>query len=223
MSFIDLAFQIEGSAIPFDHGYSLYSAISRIVPSAHEHEALGIHPIHGARGESGCIALTKGSRLRLRLREGDLAPFLALAGEAIEIDGHRISIGIPKVEPLIPAAVLGSPLVTVRGMVTPEALLESLRKSLDGIGVGGVPGIAIKSSGPRVGEFVRRIVSIKGKRIVGFSAIISGLEAEASLRLQEVGLGGRRRMGCGVLVPLANVRAGIWTGGDIPAIGASHS
>jgi hypothetical protein len=29
----------------------------------------------------------------------------------------------------------------------------------------------------------------------------SGLSAEDSLRLQEVGIGGRRHMGCGVFVP----------------------
>ena len=47
----------------------------------------------------------------------------------------------------------------------------------------------------------RRIVRVKGKRIVGYAMLATELTAEESIRLQERGLGGRRRMGCGVFVP----------------------
>jgi CRISPR-associated protein Cas6 len=47
---------------------------------------------------------------------------------------------------------------------------------------------------------------IHGKRIVGFSVIIQGLTAEESMKLQEHGLGGRGKMGCGFFVPLKEGR-----------------
>jgi CRISPR-associated protein Cas6 len=42
---------------------------------------------------------------------------------------------------------------------------------------------------------------IKDKKLVGYALRVTGLTAEESIRLEEEGLGGRRRMGCGVLVP----------------------
>jgi hypothetical protein len=35
MSYVDLAFKLTGSKVPVDHGYALYSAISRILPEIH--------------------------------------------------------------------------------------------------------------------------------------------------------------------------------------------
>jgi CRISPR-associated protein Cas6 len=47
----------------------------------------------------------------------------------------------------------------------------------------------------------RRIVTIAGKKVVGFALDLSGLAPDASLLLQEKGLGGRRHMGCGLFLP----------------------
>jgi CRISPR-associated protein Cas6 len=44
----------------------------------------------------------------------------------------------------------------------------------------------------------RKIITIDGRRVVGFSVRVSGLSNEASLLIQEQGIGGRRKMGCGV-------------------------
>ena len=38
---------------------------------------------------------------------------------------------------------------------------------------------------------------IRDKRVVGYAVLATGLTVEESIRLQEHGLGGRRRMGCG--------------------------
>ena len=43
---------------------------------------------------------------------------------------------------------------------------------------------------------------IRGKTIVGFSVIVHGLTEEGSVKLQEEGIGGRGKMGCGFFVPL---------------------
>jgi len=37
--------------------------------------------------------------------------------------------------------------------------------------------------------------------VVGYAVVVRGLDPEGSLRLQERGLGGRRRFGCGLMVP----------------------
>ena len=48
----------------------------------------------------------------------------------------------------------------------------------------------------------RRIITIKGKKIVGFSLIARELSDEDSIKLQSLGLGGRRAMGCGIFNPI---------------------
>ena len=63
------------------------------------------------------------------------------------------------------------------------------------------PGIPLTEKGPKAGEPRRRIVHIKGKKIVGYPLIVQGLTADESIRLQEQGLGGRTRIGCGFFVP----------------------
>jgi CRISPR-associated protein Cas6 len=47
----------------------------------------------------------------------------------------------------------------------------------------------------------RRTFQIHGKQVVGFSLLVSELTAEESIAIQEQGLGGRRKMGCGFFEP----------------------
>jgi CRISPR-associated protein Cas6 len=44
----------------------------------------------------------------------------------------------------------------------------------------------------------RKIITIDGRRVVGFSVRISNLSNDASMLIQARGIGGRRKMGCGV-------------------------
>ena len=75
------------------------------------------------------------------------------------------------------------------------------RQRLEEMGVGGEPGIPLIQDRQWAGEPRRQVLRIKGKRIVGYALQVAGLNAEESVRLQELGLGGRRRMGCGFFVP----------------------
>ena len=45
------------------------------------------------------------------------------------------------------------------------------------------------------------MVRVKGQKIVGYALVVSGLDADESVRLQERGLGGRTHMGCGFFLP----------------------
>jgi CRISPR-associated protein Cas6 len=48
----------------------------------------------------------------------------------------------------------------------------------------------------------RRILTVKDKKIVGFSLLAHGLSDEDSIKLQAHGIGGRRAMGCGIFNPI---------------------
>jgi CRISPR-associated protein Cas6 len=190
MPSIDLAFRLTGSTVPVDHGYALYAALSRIAPELHADQELGVHPIRGVYGGEGKLYLSDLSRLILRLPDERIRTYLKLAGKQLEVDGHVIQVGVPEVRGLLPVASLRTRLVTIKGFMEEATFVEAAQRQLASLGVAG-----------ELHGGARRTFRVRDKQVVGFEMGITGLTAEESLTLQEKGLGGRRRMGCGVFVP----------------------
>ena len=94
--FLAVSFPVQGRQLPADHGYLLYSAITKHVPSLHSAAWLGIELISGLPWGKGVIALpARSASLRLRLPVDKLAHVLRLAGARLEIDGYAITAGSP--------------------------------------------------------------------------------------------------------------------------------
>jgi hypothetical protein len=55
---VDLKFQLLGRQIPVDHGYYLYSAMSKLIPSIHSNNEIGIHPISGVLAGNRLLNIT---------------------------------------------------------------------------------------------------------------------------------------------------------------------
>lgn len=201
MAVIDLSFVLVGTTIPLDHGYPLFSALCRIVPELHGDRRVGVHPIRGRQSAPGVLSLTERSRLKVRLPAEEIAPYLAVAGSILDLDGGRLTVGIPRVEGLRPAPVLTSRLVTIGHLVEPGPVLESLRAQMAGLGVDGTLTLFPSTDPKRAGEPTRRVIRVKGRRIVGYAVGVRGLDDDGSLKLQQHGLGSRRRMGCGLFGP----------------------
>lgn len=190
MPYVDLAFRLNGSAVPVDHGYALYAALSRIVPEIHETKIIGVQPIRGIYSGNGKLQLSDSSRLVLRLPDEEIRPYLKLAGKRLEVDEHLLSVGVPEVRMLLPVARLRAHLVTIKGFLKEEEFLEAAKRQLQSLDV---------TCEVLLGQ--RRTFRIKEKQVVGFEVTMTGLTAKDSVSLQENGLGGRRKMGCGVFVP----------------------
>jgi len=201
---INLSFEVEQASIPIDYGYALFGAISRVVASIHGDRRIGVHPIRGMHLEPRRLTLVAASRLRLRLPSEEVASYLALAGTTLDLDGDRLAVGIPRVEPLRPAPTLLARIVTIGQTRDPEPFLATARRQLEAFGVAATPEFLADPHPDRLGQPVRRVVRIKGKRIIGYPLQIAGLTAEESITVQEHGLGSRRRMGCGMFVPVAS-------------------
>jgi len=193
---IDLAFPIHATApIPADHGYAVYGAISRLQPSLHELEGLAIHPIIGMHIGSRQMQVTDRSRLTFRCDAKLIPQAIPLAGKAVHLGDVTVRIGVPEVRLLEPAAALHSRLVTIK---MPVASATEITEAMF------VKAIQSKLRALNVSEQVivtlgkRRTVRLKGKEVVGYQVFLQGLSAEESLSVLENGLGGRRRIGCGV-------------------------
>ncbi len=193
---VDLFFHVQGKEVPVDHGYSLYSAISRILESGdedkwlHNADNVGLLPIRGHYAGQGKLMLDQHARFGLRLPVNLIPKVLRLAGKRLDVNGETLRVGVSTTSALIPAPVLYAHIVTTKNGADEGRFDAEIQRQLDTLNIKGKP-----TRGPR------RIVTIKDKKVVGHSLLVNELTAEESIRLQEQGLGGRRKMGCGVFVP----------------------
>ncbi len=202
--FITVSFPVQGKQLPADHGYLLYAAITKHVPSLHSAAWLGIELISGVPWDKGVIALPPRSAcLRLRHPADKFAHVLQLAGARLELDSYALRLGLPVARPLVPASSLYARIVTIKKFTEPEPFLDAAQRQLAQLS------ITAALEFPRDGHTrSRRIITVHGHKVVGFSLAVHGLSDEDSIKLQSVGLGGRRVMGCGMFNPIVKA---IWT------------
>ncbi len=221
MPVVDVGFRILGKSIPVDHGYALYGAVARFVesdgrkllhePPTDEWKRAAILPINGRAIGDRKLLLSPTSRLMIRLDSELIKDVLPLAGKTLDLDGSVIRVGVPTIYPLKPVARLRSRLVIIKGMMEPESFLQSVRYALEKLNVKGTPGLLKRQlpkalegktgDEPEHSQFTRRTIRIHDKEVVGYAVEVQELTAEESLALQEHGIGGRRKLGCGVFVP----------------------
>ena len=200
---VDLLFPVVGPRLPTDHCYLLYSAMSRVLPCLHDGSVrFGMASVTGAYVGNGLLQLDPmRSRLRLRVSLEDVPRLLPLAGKGFAIMHHRIRLGVPQISALEPAAALFARLVAIKNAKEPRPFLEAARQQLNEISVGGKPRVPEHNVKGRGVVPLRRVLRIKKVRIVGFALVVEDLNPDESLQLQMVGIGGRRRIGCGLFVP----------------------
>ncbi len=210
MVFIDLAFRITGSKVLVDHGYLLLAAISEIIPDIHNNRNFAVHPINGELMGGRLLTLTDNSFLKIRLPVENIPIFLPLAGKVLKIGEDRITVGVPISSALKPFPKLYCRLAIIKGFMEHAPFLEAAMRQAEELGIKGKldlveqTNIAGKNKDKSTGTkspFLRRTIKVRDKNIVGFALRASELTAEESLTLQEKGIGGRRRFGCGIFIP----------------------
>jgi CRISPR-associated protein Cas6 len=191
MIHVELRFPTLGKTLPTDHGYALFAAISRLIPEAHESDWLAVSTLPGVARGDGTLQLDPQAMLKLRLPQDRVPLLLKLAGKRLNLAGHDLRLSAPQIFLLQPAMALYARMVTIKKFTEPEPFLDAVCRKLDELGVKGEP-----APGPR------RVVRVGNHTIVGFALAVHELSEEASLVLQERGMGGRRHMGCGFFEPI---------------------
>lgn len=176
-------------SIPIHHQYQLLSAVCRVLPVVHCSEEFGIHAIRGRRLSPGRLSLLRQSALIIRTKADKLPALMLLSGKKLDIAGCPIRLGVPRVLPLAPSRSLGSDLVTIKGYMEEKEFAVALRRQLDALDI---------SSSVTLEISARRILRVKQQVIIGFKVCLDLLSDGESLLIQEIGLGGRRRLGCGL-------------------------
>ncbi len=197
--FGDYLFPVEGQSIEVDHAHPLYGGICRIVPEFHEYNSVGIFGINGklSGAYSKRLNIDADSGLRIRLPLDLSRSIYKLAGKTLQIHQDKIYLGIPELELLVPSQNLTARLVTIKGFQDASTFEAAAQNHLDRLEIVGKVRVSTRSDGqPRC-----RTVKIHNKKVVGFATRVEELSDRDSLRLQQQGIGGRRKMGCGLFTP----------------------
>ncbi|MDD3580791.1 MAG: type I-MYXAN CRISPR-associated protein Cas6/Cmx6 [Desulfobacca sp.] len=183
---IDLVFKVSGKELPVDHGFTLYSAISRVCPAIHDDQDVGLKLIRGRYLGDGRLDISPNSELVLRLPITRIKDYLGLAGKSLVVQENSIRVGVPHTRALIPAVALFSPLVTTKNGQDQTRFKAEIKKQMEILGINGQLSVGR-----------RRTFQVHGKQVVGYEVLVAELTASESILVQEHGLGGRRKMGCG--------------------------
>lgn len=190
-NFVEMSWGVFGDRLPADHGYRLYSALSCREPKLKEVK-FQLNTIAGIPDRQGWVKLGSESALVIRCAVENIHLF-NLDNQIVRVGDSLVQFRQGQGKTLSPKLNLRSRIVTVNS-ATKDAMTEfdfgvSLGRQLGFLGVKAVP---------QLGK--RQVIEIKHVMVVGFEVYFEGLFSEDSLTLQRYGLGGRRKMGCGVFV-----------------------
>ncbi|GAB4525437.1 MAG: type I-MYXAN CRISPR-associated protein Cas6/Cmx6 [Pleurocapsa sp.] len=195
--YIELAFPVMGQSLPIDHGYQLYSALKYKLMQLKDWDDLSIKTISGKLNPNkrNELNLTERSKLLIRL-PSEKVPFVyTFSGKSLTIGKHKIRLGIPEMNFLQPKSVLRSHIVVIRGYEQPDTFLKAAKRQVEELNIKAeIKLIAKKDGTPK-----RKTIAVK-QTLVGFGIEANNLSETDSITLQEKGLGGKQKMGCGVFV-----------------------
>lgn len=200
---INLSFPVAGTELPADHNHRLYASICKKLPQLHELDGFALNTISGIPDKQGRIQLFRQSRLLLRLPVEMLSTVYPLTGETLEIGDCTIKLGNPELQTLKPIDSLKARLVIIKGYSEPAGFLAAAYRQLQALEINANIGIPANEQGEpkRLTLKINKPEQRRSYTLVGFSVVVSDLSPEDSIKLQIHGLGGKRRLGCGVFSP----------------------
>ncbi len=192
----EVLFELQGTLLPRDHGYPLFLELARQLPWLADEPLAAVHPIHGAEtGKDDLIILNRRVKLVIRIpthREADLA---ILSGQTITIGGFKLTIGKGKTRPLARYSPLYAHCVTT-GSKDEENFAGDIIRMLDELKI--------------TCRFIcgrRQTITTADGMAYGYSLLLHELPVEQSILVQQLGLGGNRKIGCGIFIPHKSTNA----------------
>lgn len=190
-----MAFDLDGAGLPADYSYGLMSELVGRLPWIESEPSAGVHPLRAAKTDANDLLLPRRAKLVLRLPEPRTKDAAVLCGQKLSIAGSSITIGASKSRPLLPFGTLYAHFV-ISGDGSEQDFLDEVGASLK----------TLQAPCEMVcGK--RRVIRSRDGEIAGYGLMLHGLGPEQSIRVQRIGLGHGRLMGCGIFVGHKSVAA----------------
>jgi CRISPR-associated protein Cas6 len=192
---IDVQFGLNGTRVPKDHGLALFDELARLLPWLAQEALAAIHPLHGADGGEGMLLLNRRAKLVIRIPRERLDDLLTLEGKTLTVAGNSLTIGHAKIRALTHHTPLYAQLVTT-GSADEGDFARDIMRLLDELDI--------------ETRFIcgrQQTLTTAQGTVAGFSLMLHGLPVEHAMRVQQLGLGGNRKLGCGVFIPHKSINA----------------
>lgn len=184
---IDIIFDLDGTSVPVNYPFALWSEVTRFLPWLLNAENAGILPLRGSiSGET--LLLSRRTKLVLRVPTALAMQAEQLSGHQIRIDGSILTVGRCRERPLQPTTTLHAHLV--ESNLSEIEFLADMKIKLQAMNVT-CNLICDKHREIRDGNQI----------LSGFGLVLHDLKPLASMQVQNAGLGGARHFGCGIFVP----------------------
>ncbi len=186
---VDVAFEVQGRALPRDHRWLLAQALLRECAWLAAEPGAAVMPLKLVPGEAEPGLVSPRSRLVLRVPRARAAEAEALAGRTLALGDFPLRLGRPQRRELLPHGTLYAHFVDAAG-ADEAGFLAAMAGEL----------AALDAACDRIVGRAQRVSGPAGP-LAGFSLMLHGLRNADSRRLLESGLGGHRLLGCGVFIP----------------------
>lgn len=190
---VDVVFDVVARTLPHDYRGALRDALCASLPWLALEPTAGIHALAPVTAETASLLVSRRTRLVLRVPATRRDDALQLCGRTLAIGAAALQIGAARVKALAPSATLGAAFVATMSD-TDLTHQEAVEAMLDAAAI------------PRR-LICGRLTCVRGaeRDLLGTSVVVHELEAADSLRLQRLGLGPHRMLGCGLFVPYKSI------------------
>ena len=203
---VDINFKIKCAHLPLDHAYHLSTAILNTLPCLQKNHSAGIHLIHGAESGNGWIRPSEPGQFiypsrrtlfTIRTPRQHIEEVKSLNGKSIAVGDASIEFSKPSIRKLSALTTIFARYVLTDHAGDENAFLNNMAELLLAKNIR-----ARKMMSGRTTTF-----SFPGKTYTVRSLMIDGLDSSESVRLQQEGLGGGRKFGCGLFLPHKGIDA----------------
>lgn len=185
---VDVAFAVAGDALPREHRHALAAALEGELPWLAGQPDNGVHRLNVSAGGGPRALLSQRTRLTLRVPRERAAAAATLEGAELRLGPSTLHVGAAQVRELQPWGTLYAHVVATDGDDDELAFLAAVDRALAALGVAGRP-------------ICGRLQVLEAGALHGYGLMLDRLSAADSLRLMDSGIGGHRRLGCGLFVP----------------------
>ncbi len=213
---IDVCFKLECKTLPIDHAWSLSRALTEAVPLLRNTAHTAIHLIHGAESGNGwmrpenaeneLLHLSRRARFTLRLHRDNLELANELVGLKLDIEGHPLFLKEFNQQLLVPQTTIFSRYILAPESLSEDEFLNQIAPHIQ------AQGIQIKKM---MGGLQHTFNTPQGL-ITTRSLMLSDLEKEESIRLQQNGIGDKQLLGMGIFLPHKGIAAVKELNEDLP-------
>lgn len=189
---IDAVYDVSGDTLPTHYAFPLWDELVRHAPILASDPLIGVIPLKTAPSDEGLL-LAKRAKLTIRMQASLADNAALLNNKLLNIHGTTLQLGGSKLKKIQSFTTLHSNLVT-SDEETEEQFLANVTQKLNELGA--------------IGDLLCGLyntMSTHDRTIKGYSIVIHNMKAEASLRLQYLGLGADRQFGCGIFVPYKTI------------------